>query len=378
VRRPIRLAAVAAVLALGLAACGTNASIRTQAQTAPADTPTPALGNTVLTLQAAHSYQPVPQTAGGTDDYHCTLLDPHVTSDSMIVASQFFPESPEVHHAILFLVPPQAAAAARTEDNGGQGWTCFGESVLPGSGVAALARTPWLSAWAPGLGRQPAPAGTGTNLPAGSLVVMQIHYNLYAGKAPVRSKLVLETVPATTALKPLALDLLPAPPDIPCPAGVTAPLCDRAASMADVGQRFGSEMTAFDSIIERACGRDPNNPPASDTTTCTWPLNFTGQILRIGAHMHLLGKNMTVVLNPGTPQAHTLLDVQYNFHYQIAYDMSAPVQVSPGDRLQVTCTYDPSLHNTDPLLKNVPPRFVVWGDGSTDEMCLAIVAWVAP
>src|SRR5581483_4815689 len=201
----------------------------------------------------------------------------------------------------------------------------------------------------------PAPAGTGINLPAGSLVVMQIHYNLLAGHAPVRSKLSLETVPATPTLKPLALDLLPAPPDIPCSAGQTGPLCDRAASMADLGQRFGAEMPRFVNTIEQFCGRDPNNPPAGDTTTCTWPLNFTGQVLRIGAHMHLLGKHMTVVLNPGTPQARPLLDVQYNFHYQVAYDMPQPVAVSPGDKLQVTCSYDPSVHQIDPLLKNVPP-----------------------
>jgi len=47
--------------------------------------------------------------------------------------------------------------------------------------------------------------------PKGSLVIEQIHYNLLQGDAPVRAKLTLVTVPASTPLKPLHLNLLPAP-----------------------------------------------------------------------------------------------------------------------------------------------------------------------
>ncbi len=66
----------------------------------------------------------------GTDDYHCTLVNPHVPAASMITSSQFFPESPEVHHAILFLVPPGLARQAQLANVGGKGWTCFGETPL--------------------------------------------------------------------------------------------------------------------------------------------------------------------------------------------------------------------------------------------------------
>jgi hypothetical protein len=349
-----------------LAACSASSS-------AQASTP----GPTTITLQAPHAYRPVAPTLGATDDYHCTLVDPHVRADSMIVSSQFFPESREVHHAILFLVPPDAVAAARAADDGGRGWTCFGETVLPSASLADLGRTPWLAAWAPGHGKDVVPKGTGVPLPKGSMVVMQIHYNMLAGTAPVRSKLVLSVVPASAALKPLRLDLLPAPPDIPCPSGVTGPLCDRAASLADLGRRTGEAQVGFVNGLERICGRDPANPPAGDTTSCTWPLRHAGQIVRLTAHMHLLGRGMQIVLDPGTPRARTLLDVtNYNFDYQRSYDIE-PVTVSPGDRLQVTCTYDPTLRQKLADTRNLPPRFVTWGDGSSDEMCLAIVAYVA-
>ena len=335
---------------------------------------------TTLTLQAAQAYQPVAPTKGGTDIYHCTLVDPHVRPDSMITSSQFFPESKEVHHAILFLVPPGLAPQARMADQGGKGWTCFGESALPHTSVNVpfstneISNTPWLTAWAPGRGLDVVPQGTGVSLPKGSLVVMQIHYNLLAGHKPVRSKLVLNTVPATTQLKPLELALLPAPPDLPCPTGVSGPLCTRTASLADLAHRFGPDSVDFVNIIERVCGRDPSNPPSGDTTSCIWPVKNPGHIVRLTAHMHLLGSGMQIVLDPGTPEAKTLLDVtNYNFDDQRSYNLATPVSVSTGDRIQVTCTYNPTLRQRLPSLKNLPPRYVTWGDGSSDEMCLALV-----
>ena len=143
---------------------------------------------TTLTMQDANAYTPR-SINGGTDDYHCTLVNPHVTQNSFIVSSQFFPGTgkpvAEVHHAILFLVPPSLAKAAETANNGGKGWTCFGEPPVVGTGLKQFLSMPWLSAWAPGKGKDVLPATTGTPLPKGSLVIMQVHYNLLAGDLPV-------------------------------------------------------------------------------------------------------------------------------------------------------------------------------------------------
>ena len=331
-----------------------------------------------IALQAPTSYTPHPPY-GGTDDYHCTLVDPHVTHNSFIVSSQFFPNSVEVHHAILFLVPPELAAEAEANNPGGKGWTCFGETALPGASLAHLGETPWLSAWAPGHGEDVLPGGTGQPLPKGSLVVMQIHYNLLLGDKPVRAKLVLHTVPAATPLRPMSLALMPAPPDIPCPTGVSGPLCNRAASLTDLGQRFGPGAADFVDTLETICGRSVTAPPAGPTTSCIWPVRQAGTIVRVGAHMHLLGQSMQITLNPGTASQKTILDVpNYNFHYQKAYDLQTPIPVGPGDRIQVSCTYDPVLRQELPSLRNLPPRFVTWGDGSSDEMCLGLVMTVPP
>jgi len=317
---------------------------------------------------------------GATDDYHCTLVNPHITKNSFIVSSHFFPNSPEVHHAIIFLVPPALASAAEAADAGGRGWTCFGESALPDT-VAAnqISNTPWLSAWAPGHGEDFEPAGVGVPLPAGSLVVMQVHYNLLVGDKPVRVSMQLNTVPGTTPLRPASLMLLPAPPDIPCPAGVTGVLCNRTASLANLGQRFGHGQVDFVNGIESICGRNPDDPPSGNSTACTWPIDSSGLIVRLAVHMHLLGRTAQITLNPGTPQAKVLLNVpDYNFHYQRAYDLSTPVAIKPGDKVGITCSYDPTLAQELPALRKVPAHFVTWGDGSSDEMCLAIIQTVPP
>jgi hypothetical protein len=328
---------------------------------------------TTISLKQASAYTPK-APPGATDDYHCTVMNPNVKKNSYIVSSEFFPGSAEVHHAILFLVPPALAPAAEAANVNGQGWSCFGESPIPNTGLDQISNTPWLSAWAPGHGEDNLPNGTGVYLPAGSLVVMQVHYNLLVGDTPVKNSLVLHTVPASTPLLPLKLDLMPAPPDIPCPAGVTGPLCNRAASLANLGQRFGQSAIDFVNTLESVCGRNVSNPPAGDSTSCDWPVYSSGYIVRAGAHMHLLGATFKMVLDPGTPQAKTILDVpDYNFHYQRAYNLATPVKVTQGDTVQVTCTYDPTLAQELPTLRKLPPHFVTWGDGSSDEMCLGLM-----
>ena len=90
-----------------------------------------------------------------------------------------------------------------------------------GTGLKQFLSMPWLSAWAPGNGKDVLPATTGTPLPKGSLIVMQIHYNLLAGDLPVTPRVQLDTVPAAATLRPTSIQPLVAIPNIPCPAGVT-------------------------------------------------------------------------------------------------------------------------------------------------------------
>ena len=319
---------------------------------------------------------------GSTDVYHCSLIDPHLTTDRVLVASQFLPgATAEVHHAIYFLIPPDQAARARELNATGGGWGCFGAPLNP---KGSFDNTVWLGGWAPG----PAvvhrmPAGTGISMPAGSLVVMQIHYNLLAGDRPDNSRVKFVSVPAAGShLKELQTTKYVAPPDLPCPAGITGPLCDRAASVADLSARTGQQAESFLGTIEKICApyHDPANPLVQGdlvTTTCTWNVGQTMHLLFAAPHMHLLGASERITLLSGGKETSLANVAHYNFDDQHAQVVPSGLTARAGDQIRVTCTYDPTLRQKLPQLRSLPARFVTWGDGSSDEMCLGTVGWTA-
>jgi Copper type II ascorbate-dependent monooxygenase, C-terminal domain len=331
-----------------------------------------------MVFKTTAAFTPHPPN-GATDLYHCSVINPKLAQDMMVTSTSFHPGTKEVHHAILYRVAPQDAAQAEAMNDGGKGWTCFGEPSVSSDSIGEFSGMPWLCGWSPGHGADTLPAGLGVPLPKGSLFIMQIHYNTLAGDKPDRSWISLTATPtAGSDLKPVTIQQLPAPPDIPCPANVSGPLCDRGASLADLGQRFGQAAVLTVFGLEKICGRNPVNPPAGNSTSCNWPVRQDEVIQRITPHMHLLGKSMTITLDPGTPQARTILNVNnYNFDSQVAYNINPPVHVGSGDTIGVSCTWDPTLRQFNPQTKHLPPRFITWGDGSSDEMCLAVMTTTA-
>ena len=96
-------------------------------------------------------------------------------------------------------------------------------------------------------------------------------------------------------------------------------------------------------------------------------------IYSIAGHMHLLGKSIRVELNPGKANARVLLDIpQWDFHWQGTYALEERMKAKAGDVLRVTCHFDPARrhHGGHGIPKT--PRYVLWGWGTADEMCLAI------
>ncbi len=159
--------------------------------------------------------------------------------------------------------------------------------------------------------------------------------------------------------------------ELPCPGGASAGLCDRSLAVLDVMRRFGPGAGATVAGLTLLC-RPAGRPVPGPTQSCDHRVDEPGRVYALAGHMHLLGTRVTVQLNPGRPGARTLLDVNpYNFHDQRSVPLPRPVTVRAGDVLRVTCTHDASLRPN--VLPGVPPRYVVWGDGTTDEMCLGIV-----
>ena len=316
----------------------------------------------------------------GTDDYRCFLLDPKVKEDSIIRSIEFIPQRKNyVHHAIIFRVTDADIAEAITADKSGIGWPCFGGTSLGGM-MSTFISSPWISSWAPGRGKDIAPKGYGYPFKKGERFVLQVHYNLLAatdGKIETdQSKIMMEAVPAKgSKVKQLQLELFAAPVELACPPGVTGPLCDRRQSLMDLASRTGASSATQAVALNAICGQNPNRPTPSLTSRCDKLMSKYFSVVSAGPHMHLLGRSLKMTLNPGRADEKIILDVpNYNFDDQSPTILKTPIAVNPGDMIRVECTFDPTARQRIPQLQSLEPRYVTWGEGSSDEMCLGVLA----
>jgi hypothetical protein len=320
--------------------------------------------------------------SGGHDDYHCFLLDPHLATDRYVTGSDVLPgNAAVVHHAILFTVPPDQVADAEAHDaqTAGRGWTCFGGTALPNrttTALSALDSAPWLAAWAPGGGESVFGRGTGKLLEKGSRVILQVHYNLREGSSPDSTAVRLRLAPAGAHLKSLKTMLLVAPVELPCPPGETGLLCDRSRAIADLTARFGPNSGRTVAGLQLLCGGSFTNPRAGNTQHCDRRVGEDMTVRAVAGHMHLLGRSISVTLDPGGARERTLLDRPvWDFDNQGATPLKRPARVRAGETLRVTCTHDATLRSMLPELEDEQPRYVTWGEGTSDEMCLGIVMY---
>jgi Copper type II ascorbate-dependent monooxygenase, C-terminal domain len=346
---------------------------------------------TTMTLLPTKAYRPH-AAVGGLDDYHCFVLEPHLSQDMYVTSAAIKPQQGGiVHHVILFEAAGENAREARQLDaqSGGNGWTCFGGPGLtethPDASAASsdrLGAPQWISAWVPGHTTNDTPNGTGVLLHAGSAVVMQVHYNLIHRPKVDRSSAVLRLVPAAgSRLTPLETMLIPAPVELPCPRGVTSELCSRSVAVSEEARKYGYSAALIPSGLLYLCHKTladyPSAPAtvASLATSCDRSVNRPITVYGVAGHMHLRGVDIRVELNPGSPSARTLLHIpHWDFHWQDAYYLSQPVDAQAGDTIRVTCRFNNSA-SRQPVVngKRLKPRYVLWGEGTTDEMCLGLL-----
>jgi hypothetical protein len=341
----------------------------------PPKTTTPRDGERVVEVRMPTAYTPSAQP-GTTDDYRCFVLDPKLGEDVSVTSARIDPgASKVVHHVILFRVPPtQRDDAARLDAaDRGPGWTCFGGTGLAGASQS-LNDADWIAAWAPGGEGGRLPDGTGVPLEARSQVVMQVHYNLLNGKAPDRSSAVLTVAPKSAGLEDVHTMLLPAPVELACAAGEAGRLCNRNAALAELARKYGVEAAFMPPGLLYLCGRSATDVRPSAVSTCDRRIREPTTILVAAGHMHLLGSSIRLELNPGTPRSQVLLDIpRWDFHWQGAYTLAEPVHAEAGDVLRVTCRYDVKRRHHGGHGVPKTPRYILWGEGTTDEMCLGLL-----
>jgi hypothetical protein len=300
-----------------------------------ADLPTPidfssgwTLGQPDLVLSYPETFTP---TASG-DTYRCLPLPTNLTSDQYVSAIDIHPgDRKTVHHVIAF-IDKSGASANLDAAEAGPGYTCFGG---PGFNITDPGAAT-LGGWAPGQVASRLPEQVAFLLPKASNVVLQVHYHphdgqpqpdkteigiYYAKKKPQQQLYVL----------PLINDQFTIPP-------------------GDANYKVSAP---------------PNGPLFTPFGLHLWG---------IYPHMHLLGRKMNVAahLPGGTDECLINID-DWDFNWQGLYQYASPIAIPGGSSLSVGAYYDNSTDNM--RNPNYPPKAVSWGEQTTDEMCIAFIAF---
>jgi hypothetical protein len=261
--------------------------------------------------------------AEGHDHYRCFIVPLDLQTPTYVSGLEFRPGNRRVvHHALVFL---DTAGQARKVAKGGTDYSCFGG---PGIREARL-----IGGWAPGALPPPRRPEFATPLPAGSDLIVQVHYHL-SGK-PERDRFAL---------------------------GLT---------FSGPPSRGRSTVMLFNPRIDI---------PAGDSHyvirgAMTLPRDV--ELLGLAPHAHYLGKEMTVIARPPSGPAITLLRIlDWDFNWQGGYQLARPLPLPKGTRLEFEYVYDNSAGNTRNPAK--PPVRVKWGEQTTDEMALAFLAIALP
>jgi hypothetical protein len=292
-----------------------------------------------LVLRPTVGYLP---TGAVADDYRCLILDHEFAQDTFVVAQDIRPDRMDlVHHVIIFEVSADLRDELEALDAAeeGPGYTCFGDSGLDQGGVM-------IGGWAPGPSQVSLDGDSAIRIKAGSVLVMQVHYNtVQAGvggsSSPDRSELLLWTLPA------------------------------------------GAEPAKLTTLFPVAHGGiyiEAGNAESSHTTTQRVPVDAT--VVGVAPHMHLLGRELhsRILREDGSSDCLAQVD-NYDFNWQRGYFFAPEARPSLDlhDTVELTCVYDNSA-SAQPIVdgEQVDPQDVTWGEGTFDEMCLNFLVLETP
>ena len=302
------------------------------------------------------------------DEYRCLIYDPGLTEPAWLLGFEFVPDQAEVvHHAIGYRIAAEERQRAAQKDaaaTDGGGWTCFGGSGLGFDEIFV--------GWAPGQVATTFPSGSGLLLEPGEFLVIQIHYHFDIDAPEDRSSIRLDFAEDGEQLDEVYLEPLVAPAEIPCTTDETGPLCNRKTALDQKVAEYGLRGAPADFILA-ACGQSTADFASMTdgiaTSSCDTPIGYEATLISVLGHMHELGKSFRMTLNPGRPDEMVLLDIpDWDFDWQFNYNLAVDVALERGDEIRIECSWDRSLRDPD-----LEPAYVLWADGTDDEMCFATV-----
>lgn len=270
------------------------------------------LGTPDLILDFPESYPLGPE---GRDVYRNFVVPIPPGTNRFVRAFEFQPGSSAVHHARLLF---DASGESRRRD--------ASDPVCGFGGTMPPARFPpgHLLGWVPGRSATVLPNGMSWPLDGVGDLVVQLHLQRTGRPETVRPRLGLYLTNRPPNLVPVLLGLLAQTMDIP--AGASDYTVVRSARL---------------------------------------PVDV--ELLAVLPHAHYLGKRIEFTTTPPGGEPRSLLRIpDWRFHWQDEYRYSRPVLLPAGTVLEMRITYDNSVGN--PSNPNVPPRRVLHGPDSADEM----------
>jgi len=280
-----------------------------------------ALGEPDMVLEPDESYH---LAAEGKDVYRNFVLPMVFKDERWVTATEVAAQNRAVVHHVIAYIDPEGKSVALDAADPGPGFTSTG-------GSAGFSPALWLGGWAPGNKPHFTPTGTAVRIPAGSRIVLQVHYHK-SGK----------------------------------------PETDRTR----IGIHFASGPVDKRMRIFPVLNLGLEVPPGAERhkVTATLRVPMDVHAYSVTPHMHVLGREMkvTATLPDGTVKPLIWIP-DWNFNWQETYPFREPVFLPRGTKIDVTAYYDNSEKN--PNNPNRPPKTVRWGEETTDEMCIAFLTY---
>jgi peroxiredoxin len=292
----------------------------------------------------------------GKDHFRVYVMPTGLKEDQFVTAVEIRPGNPRVvHHTLNFFDTTgsarklQAEADAKRKANPpapdavdvGPGYASgMGVGFKLDKSIMTTNKPPMgaLGGWAPGIMPRFMPEGTGYYLPAGSDVIIQMHYHrngklekdrtqigLYFSKKPIDHRMLGLVVPGRFKTEPKA-----------------------------GGGRFGAM-----GYIPAGDSHFVAKGAITALEDCT--------MYTVMPHMHLLGKSVKITMTVPGGKPEVLIDIpDWDYNWQEQYQLKAPIKVKSGTRFEIEAVYDNSA--TNPNNPSSPPIDVRFGEQTTNEM----------
>ncbi|MHC4924157.1 MAG: redoxin domain-containing protein [Planctomycetota bacterium] len=252
--------------------------------------------------------------AEGTVPYRYMMVPVPLKEDRWVRALEVRVSAPEVvHHVLVFLKYPQGHPRAKKQRRYQGGLEGYFAAMVPGEGVLA---------WRPGRAKF---------LPAGAVLVFQVHYTTNGT--------------ATRDTPSVGMIFADGPPE------------EEVRSQGVYNTRFS---------IPPGAKRHP--------VSASWTFRRSGSILAFMPHMHVRGAGFRYELELPGEERKTVLDVpRYDFNWQLVYRMRKPLNVPRGTRIHATGWFDNSKENPANPDSSKTVRF---GEQTWEEMMIGYFEWV--